>query len=96
MEIVYFQQANAENIYSALIEHLKKGWDLTEQPHSWVRFGVYTQMKNFTSHALFVHCHCHILQLVCVQAVNSMPRISTLQREQSLLKRFSLFLIFLN
>ena len=37
--------------------------------------GVQARMKNFTPHALFVHCHCHMLQLTCVQVVNSTPGI---------------------
>ena len=33
--------------------------------------GVQTRMKKLAPHALFVHCHCHLLQLACVQAANS-------------------------
>ena len=32
-------------------------------------------MKKLARHALFVHCHCHILQLACVQAANETPGI---------------------
>ena len=32
-------------------------------------------MKKLAPHALFVHCHCHILQLACVQAANETPGI---------------------
>ena len=32
--------------------------------------GVQARMKKQSSHALFVHCHCHQLQLACVQAAN--------------------------
>ena len=32
-------------------------------------------MKNNSPHALFVHCHCHLLQLACVQAANRTPGI---------------------
>ena len=28
-------------------------------------------MKLLAPYALFVHCHCHLLQLACVQAANS-------------------------
>ena len=37
--------------------------------------GVQTRIKNLAPHALFVHCHCHLLQLACVQAANSTNRI---------------------
>ena len=30
--------------------------------------GVQARMKEHSPHALFVHCHCHQLQLACVQA----------------------------
>lgn len=37
--------------------------------------GVQSQLKKNSPHALFVHCHCHMLQLACVQAANSTPGI---------------------
>ena len=37
--------------------------------------GVQARLKKHSLHALFVHCHCHILQLACVQAANSTPGI---------------------
>ena len=39
------------------------------------RSGVQARMKKLAPHALFVHCHCHMLQLACVQAANSTPGI---------------------
>ena len=27
--------------------------------------------QDYVPHALFVHCHCHMLQLACVQTANS-------------------------
>ena len=85
LEIVHLQQADAESIYSALIEYLKKknrqvgrivgmGFD-GAATFSGKRSGVQARMKNFSPHALFVHCHCHMLQLACVQAANSTPGI---------------------
>ena len=85
MEIVHLQQADAKSIYSALIECLKKknfqvggivgmGFDRAATL-SGKRSGVQAQMKNFTPHAQFVHCHCHMLQLAYVQAANSTPGI---------------------
>ena len=35
------------------------------------RTGVQTRIKKLAPHALFVHCHCLLLQLACVQAANS-------------------------
>ena len=32
-------------------------------------------MKKLAPHALFVHCHCHMVQLACVQAANETPGI---------------------
>ena len=29
------------------------------------------RMKKLAPHALFVHCHCQLLQLACVQAAHS-------------------------
>ena len=37
--------------------------------------GVQARLKKHSPHALFVHCHCHMLQLACVQAANSTPGI---------------------
>ena len=33
--------------------------------------GVQAKLKKNAPHAIFVHCHCHKLQLACVQAANS-------------------------
>ena len=37
--------------------------------------GVQAKMKKYASHATYVHCHCHMLQLACVQAANNITRI---------------------
>ena len=34
------------------------------------RTSVQACIKKRTPHVLFVHCHCHLLQLACVQAAN--------------------------
>ena len=39
------------------------------------RTGVQARIKKHTPH-LFVHCHCHLLQLACVQAANKTPGIA--------------------
>ena len=33
--------------------------------------GVQARLKKHAPHAVFVRCHCHLLQLACVQAANS-------------------------
>ena len=35
------------------------------------RTGVQTRLREQSLHAIFVHCHCHQLQLACVQAANA-------------------------
>ena len=36
---------------------------------------VQRRLKELSSHALFVHCRCHVLQLASVQAANATPGI---------------------
>ena len=70
-----------EAIYTALVECLKEkylqvsnivgtGFDgastLSEK-----KTGVQTRNKKIAPYASFVHCHCHLLQLACVQAANA-------------------------
>ena len=33
--------------------------------------GVQTRLKKQSPHVIFVHCHCHLFQLACVQAANT-------------------------
>ena len=79
------RKADAESIHSALIECLKQknlqvkrmvgmGFD-GASTFSGKKTGVQARMKKLAPHALFVHCHCHLLQLACVQAANSTPGI---------------------
>ena len=37
--------------------------------------GVQARLKKHGPHAVFVHCHCHLLQFASVQAANSMTGI---------------------
>ena len=37
--------------------------------------GVQRKLKEFSPHALFVHCCCHVLQLASMQASNALPGI---------------------
>ena len=81
LEIIHLRQANAESIYSALVECLKeKKLQISKivrmsfdgaSTFSGKRTAVQTRIKKLAPHALFVHCHCHLLQLACVQAANS-------------------------
>ena len=79
------KKSDAASIYSALIECLKEknlqvskivglGFD-GASTFSGKKSGVQTRIKAIVPHALFVHCHCHLLQLDCVQAANSTPGI---------------------
>ena len=85
LEIIHLKKSDAASIYSALIESLKEknlqvskivglGFD-GASTFSGKKSGVQTRIKAIAPHALFVHCHCHLLQLACVQAANSTPRI---------------------
>ena len=81
LEIIHLRQTNAESIYSALVECLKvkklqiskiirMGFDGVST-FTGKRTGVQNRIKKLASHALFVHCHCLLLQLAYVQAANS-------------------------
>ena len=74
------KRTDAESIYSALVECLKSkniqlsnligmGFD-GAAIFSGKKLGIQARMKKHSPHALFVHCHCHHLQLACVQAAN--------------------------
>jgi len=80
LEIVHLKKADVESIYSAPMECLKEkqlevsriigmGFD-GASTFSGKKTGVRTRIKKIVPHALFVHCHCHLLQLACVQADN--------------------------
>ena len=90
LEIIPLKKADAETIYSTLIECLKKknlqvgrivglGFD-GAATFSGRRTGVQACIKKHTPHALFVHCHCHLLQLACVQSANKTPGIAHVYR----------------
>ena len=79
--VVHLKKADTDSIYSALVECLKDkelevsriigmGFD-GASTFSGKKSGVQTRIKKIAPHALFVHCRCHLLQLACVQAVNS-------------------------
>jgi len=81
MEILPLKKANAQSIYSVLIEWLGKhgvqchklvgmGFDGVAT-FAGKRTGVQAWLKDHAPHSIFVHCHYHKLQLACVQAANS-------------------------
>ena len=80
IDLLPMKRTDAESIYSALVECLKSkniqisnrigmGFD-GAATFSGKKSGVQTRMKKHSPHALFVHCHCHQLQLACVLAAN--------------------------
>ena len=85
LEILPLKKADAESICSTIIECLKgknlqvskiigMGFD-GARTFSGNRSGVQTRLKKYAPYAMYVHCHCHLLQLACVQAANSTPGI---------------------
>ena len=85
VEILPLKKANAESIYSALVEYGREkniqlgrligmGFD-GAATFSGDKTGVQRRLKELSPHALFVHCCCHVLQLASVQAANATPGI---------------------
>ena len=85
IEIIPLKKAYAQTIYATLVDCLKvkrvqiskligMGFD-GAGTFSGKHKGVQTLLKSNSPHSIFVHCHCHLLQLACVQAANSTPGI---------------------
>ena len=85
IEILLMKKAYAVSINSALVEYCKEkniqlgrligmGFD-GAATFSGDKTGVQRRLKELSSHALFVHCRCHVLQLASVQAANATPGI---------------------
>ena len=81
MEILPLKKTNAQSIYFVLLDWLKKkdlqcskligmGFD-GAATFSGKKSGVQERLKKHAPHSVFVHCHCHKLQLACVQSANS-------------------------
>ena len=81
LEIVPLTKADAKSIYTAIVTCLE---DKNHQVGNIVgmgfdgastftdkKTGVHARIKKPAPHAVFVYCHCHMLQLACVQAANS-------------------------
>ena len=58
---------------------------------SGAKTGVQARLKKNSPQALYVHCHCHMLQLACVQTANHTPGIEhVIQDINDLVEIFSL------
>ena len=85
IEVVPLKKADTLTIYETLVDCLKmKGVQISKligmgfdgaAAFSGKRNGVQTLLKKKSPHAIFVHCHRHLLQLACVQTANSTPGI---------------------
>ena len=74
------EEMNAQLIYSVLLDWLKKkglqcskligmGFD-GATTFAGKKSGVQAHLKKHAPHSVFVNCHCHKLQLACVQSAN--------------------------
>ena len=99
IEILPLKKANAESICSALVEYNREtnirlgrligmGFD-GAATFSGDKTGVQRSLKELSPHALFVHCHCHVLQLASVQATNATPGIKHVYTNLMTLWKFS-------
>ena len=81
MEIFQLKRTDAQLIYSVVLDWLKKkdlkcnklvvmGFD-GAATFAGKKLGVQARLQKHAPHSLFVHCHCHKLQLACVQSANS-------------------------
>ena len=80
-EINPLKKADARSIYETLVDCLRtKGVQISKligmgfdgtNTFSGKHNGVQALLRKNSPHAVFVHCHCHLLQLACVQAANS-------------------------
>ena len=81
LDIGPLKTADAERICSALLTCLRDnnlqvgkivGIEFDgASTFSGSKTGVQAWLKKHAPHAIFVHCHCHLLQLVCVQPANN-------------------------
>ena len=98
IDLLPMKRTDAESIYSALVECLKSkniqlsnligmGFD-GAATFSGEKSGIQARMKKHSPHVLFVHCHCHQLQLACVQAANGTAGIEHVYVTLTTLWRF--------
>ena len=95
IEILPLKKANAESIYSALVEYSREmygkligmGFDVTAT-FSGDKTGVQKRLKKLSPHALFVQCPCHVRQLASMQAANATPGIKHVYTTLMILWKF--------
>ena len=84
LEILPLKSADAATIYASIVQCLKErnlqvskivgmGFD-GAATFSGGKTGVQSRIKAHAPHVIFVHCHCHMLQLACVQAAKQHSR----------------------
>ena len=83
--ILPLKKADAESVHLAIVDFLKSrgiqlsrlvGMGFDGAPiFSGKQTGVQARLKKLSPHAIYVHCHCHLLQLACVQAAKSISGI---------------------
>ena len=98
IEILSMKKANAESIYSALVEYcMEKNIQLGRligmgfdgaATFSGDKTGVQRRLLELSPHALVVHCRCHVLQLVSVQTANATPGIKHVYTNLMMLWKF--------
>ena len=98
IEILHLKKANAERIYSALVEYCREkniqlggligmGFD-EAATFSGDKTGVHRMLNELSPHALFVDCCCNVLQLASVQAANATPDIKHIYTTLMILWKF--------
>ena len=101
LEIVPLKSADAKIIYSTLVEFLKeKNIQISKlvgigfngaATFSRRDKGVQSLLKKNLPRAMFMHCHCHLLQLTCVQASNNINGIKHVYVTLTSLWKFFLY-----
>jgi len=71
IELVPLRKADASTINETLTDRMKKkGLVIGNIIGMGQQLSLAGTMEN-SPHSIFVHCHCHLLQLACVQAANN-------------------------
>ena len=97
-DVLPLKEANAESITTVLMDYLVKkelslshlvgmGFDGAATFSGRVN-GVQSRIKKHSPFAVYVHCHCHQLQLACIQAANETPGIEHVYTTISSLWKF--------
>ena len=97
-DVLPLKKTNAESITTVLMDYLVQkelslsclvgmGFD-GAATFSGRTTGVQARIKKHSPFALYVHCHCHLLQLACIQAANQTPGIEHVYTTVSSLWKF--------